>query len=196
MDPDRRAFYEIVAGLALLVLDVRNDAIVPDVLGYLLILFASLTLGRRDAAFALARWPAIVAGVASVMVWSSRALWPAFVQAFFEIALIWLLCSGVVRLAEAQENAPLARAAANARSLTVLAGTLNFAYAGLLYGAHIAIPYAGMVLLAFGWSVGRAHRHDGDGTRGTRSRKARITAMRSRLLVAGLLVQGDAWRLT
>jgi hypothetical protein len=153
VDKDRRAFYEIVAGLAFLLLDVENDAIVPDFLGYLLILFACLTLGRRDAAFGVARWSAIVAGVASVMVGASRALWPAFVQAFFEVVLIWLLCSGVVHLEEARENAPLARAAAKARSLTVLAGALNFAYAALLLGMHIAIPYAGMVLLAFGWSV-------------------------------------------
>ena len=146
-------FYEIVAGLAFLILDVRNDAIVPDVLGYLLILFACGTLARRDASFRLARWSAIVAGVASVIAWSSRALWPSFVQAFFEIVLIWLLCSGVMHLAEAGENGPLARAAANARSLTLLAGALNFAYAALLYGVHMAIPYAGVVLLAFGWSV-------------------------------------------
>ena len=143
-------FYEIVAGLAFLVLDVRNDAIVPDVLGYLLILFACRTLARRDTSFRLARWSAIVAGVASVIAMSSRALWPSFVQAFFEVVLIALLCSGVVHLAG---EAPLARAAANARSLTVLAGALNFTYAALLYGFHVAIPYAGMVLLAFGWSV-------------------------------------------
>jgi hypothetical protein len=133
----------------MLVLDVRNDLLVPDVAGYLLILIALRSLARREASFALARWPAVVAAVAWIGARFTRAPWPSFAQAFFEIVLIWLLCTGVMRLAEGS----LFRAAGNARGLTILAGVLNFAYAALLYGFHVSVPYAGMVLLAFGWSV-------------------------------------------
>jgi len=75
------------------------------------------------------------------------------VQALFEIEMIWLLCTHVLRIAEEREDARLARHAANARALTVIAGALNFAYAALFYGFAIAIPHAGVILLAFGWSV-------------------------------------------
>jgi hypothetical protein len=127
---------------------------VPDVLGYLVIVVA--VWGDRE--FRGARWPAMVAGVASVVtrpeLWPLRpVLGPALVQAFFEVLMIWQLCTAVLRFAEARENAPRARAAANARSLTLVAGALNFAYAALFHGFHIAIPYAAMILLAFGWSV-------------------------------------------
>jgi hypothetical protein len=67
--------------------------------------------------------------------------------------MIWLLCTHVLRVAESREDARLARHAANARALTVIAGALNFAYAALFYGFAIAIPHAGVILLAFGWSV-------------------------------------------
>ena len=151
MRASRRAFYEILAGLALLIVDFRNDAIVPDFLGYLLILFALRTLAPLDASFALGRWCAIVAAVASAIAMSSYAVWPALVKAFFEIVLIVLICTGVVHLAG--DDTSLARSASNARSLTVVSGTLNFAYAALFYGFHIVIPNAAVVLLAFGWSV-------------------------------------------
>ena len=153
MGDGRRAFFATIAGLSILIVDFRNDAVVPDVLGYLSIAFGLHVLASLDASFARGRWCAIAAGVASLFAMTTRALWPGFVQAFFEIVSIWLLCSGVVHRAAALENRSLVRAAANARTLTILAGALNFAYAALFYGFRVAVPYMTMVLLAFGWSV-------------------------------------------
>ncbi|HUR83268.1 MAG TPA: hypothetical protein VM733_21095 [Thermoanaerobaculia bacterium] len=133
----------------ILVVDVRNDLIVADVLGYLLIFLFVRALADRS--FRFARWCALIAGVASLVARFSSAVWPSLLQALFEVIMIFCLCSGVVHLAG--DNASLARSAANARALTVVSGVLNFAYAILFYGFTIAIPHAGVVLLAFGWSV-------------------------------------------
>ncbi len=132
----------------ILVADFRNDLFVPDVLGYVLIAIGAHALPARSAL-----WSAVVAGVASVIARLSFSIWPDLIQALFEIAMIWFLCTHVLRVAESREDARLARHAANARALTVTVGALNFAYAGLFYGFAIAIPNAGAVLLAFGWSV-------------------------------------------
>ena len=151
-----KAFYPIVAGLVILVVDLRNDLFVPDVLGYLLILIGASALARQQGIeqrrhVSLLRWSAVIAGVASLVARTTVSPWPALLQAFFEVVTIWSLCSGVVHLAG--DNGSLARSAANARALTVVAGVLNFAYVTLFYGFAIAIPHAGVGLLAFGWSV-------------------------------------------
>ena len=159
------AFQQILGGMVFVIFDVElfisngwKLDVLPDVLGFLLIWRACITLATQSAQF---RTAAMVA-LAAAAVWLISIPVPVLgsVFAVIDAILFWFVAAGVIDMALARDNQPLANVASTRRLWVIgialahiqlaLVARLDFPGALLLLGLPLFVLAVVFGLLALG----------------------------------------------
>ena len=157
----RSAFLSILWGMLIVAVDIRPsdgplggfDLLIPDTVGYVLIITALRRLSREGADFARAIPYASVEAVLSIP--TTLGLDPGYVFSVSLIALdtitVWYLGTGIMRMAAERGNGDLASVAENRRKLYCLAalGSLTLSSLGLVstnLAALLVLPVVALTL--------------------------------------------------
>jgi len=143
------AFLQILLGIFIVAVDVwinNSYDLFLDLVGYALIFFAFRPLEQDDVSFRQARASTLVGALISVPLIAPSIRRELVVQLFgiaeaaFQLVIVWYLCTGIVRLAQARGNAPLSNFAAMDRALFTTAGIVTIALGMIALSTHAQFP--------------------------------------------------------
>jgi hypothetical protein len=154
----RRAFLQILWGVLFVAVDVNVSFfsavfdVVPDLIGFLLIVFALQLLEAEDVNFRTVRIYAILGAVTSVLL--ILPFLPAelrqlvgMMQTLWEVLIVWYLCTGIMRLAEVRGDARLSGFAAANRVLYIGMAMINVGVRAVVLIFSVHVPAIIVVIL-------------------------------------------------
>lgn len=157
----RRAFLQILWGMLFIVVDINVGIdVVPDLVGYFLIVFALQRLEADDVNFRAARIYTIIGAVISVLLivpFSQPLLRQllSIAQTVCEVLFTWYLCTGIMRLAEARGNAQLTGSAATSRLRYIAVAIISMGVGAFAQIASLQVPVVvAIVLVVFSLITG------------------------------------------
>jgi hypothetical protein len=150
----RQAFLQMLSGLLFVAIDITISIhslgfdgldVIPDVIGYALILFALRWLEQDDVHFRTARiYTVFGTGVAFVLmlpfVPNEVRPWLGVLQTVLHTLMVWYVCTGIIQLAAIYGNALLSGLAPAVRKLYVIGSVIAFAVLpiGILFPGKFA----------------------------------------------------------
>jgi hypothetical protein len=144
----RAAFLQILLGAIIVTIDISLNGfdLLLDLVGYALIFFALRQLEVDDVSFRRAKACTLAGALVSLplIAPSMRTALPGqllgIVETAFQLLIVWYLCTGIVRLAQACGNVPLSNFAAMDRALFTASGIATIGLGILVLSTHAQFP--------------------------------------------------------